>query len=110
MDKSKLRQHKAKSAANLRKELGRHLRKLRESRKLTQGQLAAMVGFEYYTSISQIELGRIRLPTERYEKYAQALDMPIREFARTMMKYYDPITYSHLFGDGLYDPMLFSLQ
>lgn len=108
MDKSSVKQRKANTSANLRKELGRYLRKVRESKNLTQGQLADLVGLEYYTSISQIELGRGRLPVGRYASYAKALGLPIRDFTRTMMKHYDPITYSHLFGDGLYDPLLAS--
>lgn len=108
VDKSSVKQRKANTSANLRKELGRYLRKARESKNLTQSQLAQLVGLEYYTSISQIELGRGRLPAERYESYANALGLPVREFTRKMMKYYDPITYSHLFGDGIYDPLLTS--
>src|SRR5690606_25932830 len=44
----------------LRKQAGRHLRNLREQAGLTQRELAAAVGFEYYTFISQLEGGRGR--------------------------------------------------
>lgn len=95
---------KAASVVKLRKEAGQILKGMRERKGLTQRELAEKVGFDYYTFIAQIEAGRGRIPPERYGAYARALDMPSREFVRTLMKFYDPVTYSHLFGDGLYDP------
>lgn len=83
----------------LRKEAGQLLKQMREKQGLTQRELAEKVGFEYYTFIAQIESGRGRIPPERYEAYARALEMPSRDFVRTLLRYYDPVTYAHLFDE-----------
>jgi transcriptional regulator with XRE-family HTH domain len=81
----------------LRHRAGLWLRELREKRGLSQRQLANLVGAEYYTFISQLETGRGRIPPARYREWANALDVAPAEFVRTLMKYYDPVTYSILF-------------
>ncbi|MHB2211305.1 helix-turn-helix domain-containing protein [Methylobacterium sp. CM6257] len=83
----------------LRREGGRYLKELREARGLSQRQLAALVGAEYYTFISQLETGRGRIPPDRYRPWAEALGMEPREFVRNVMRFYDPMTYEILFGD-----------
>jgi len=83
----------------LRREAGLELKRLREVRGMTQRELANIVGFEYYTFIAQIEGGRGRLPPDRYESYAEALDVPRQDFARMMLRYYEPVTYELLFGE-----------
>lgn len=84
--------------AQLRREAGKWLKDKREEAGLSQRALAAAIGFEYYTFISQLESGRGRVPAERYEAYARALNIEPREFAITMMKYNDPLTYELIFG------------
>ena len=76
----------------LRKQAGRWLRELRENCGLSQRQLAAKVGAKYYTSISQLEAGRGRIPPDRYLVWAAALNVEPQEFVRTLMCYYDPET------------------
>lgn len=83
----------------LRKEAGKWLRHLREERGLSQRQLADKVGIEYYTFISQLETGRGRIPPDRYVAWAQALGVSPKEFVHELMRYYDPMTFSILFGD-----------
>ena len=83
----------------LRIRAGNWLRELRERRGLSQRELAAQVGAEYYTFISQLETGRGRIPPDRYLAWAHALGVNKREFVRTLMSYYDPVTYSILFDD-----------
>lgn len=85
--------------AHLRREAGKWLKEKREEAGLSQRALASAVGIEYYTFISQLESGRGRVPAERYEAYAQALGIAPREFAMTMMRYNDPLTYELIFGD-----------
>lgn len=85
--------------AELRKEAGVWLRDKRESAGLSQRELATKVGFDYYTFISQIEAGRGKVPSERYEAYSLALNLDPREFAITMLRYNDPHTYALIFGD-----------
>jgi transcriptional regulator with XRE-family HTH domain len=82
---------------DLRREGGRWLKQRRERLGLSQRQLAERVGAEYYTFISQLETGRGRIPPDRYNDWARALDMRAREFVQEMMRYYDPITYRILF-------------
>lgn len=82
----------------LRREAGSWLKELRERRGLSQRQLANELGAEYYTFISQLETGRGRIPPDRYEAWAEALGVPAAKFVKTLMQYYDPVTYRILFG------------
>jgi transcriptional regulator with XRE-family HTH domain len=85
----------------LRREGGRWLREQRERANLSQRQLAAKVGAEYYTLVSQLETGRGRVPPDDYVLWAEALNFSLTEFARAMMRFYDPVTYNILFeADG----------
>lgn len=83
----------------LRRVAGEWLRKLREQRGLSQRDLAKLVGAEYYTFISQLEMGRGRVPPDRYKVWADALGVPPRDFVKTLLRYYDPVTYGMLFDD-----------
>jgi len=82
---------------NLRDQAGAWLRELREKRGLSQRDLAARVGAEYHTFISQLETGRGRIPPDRYLVWAHTLGIDKREFVRTLMSFYDPVTYGILF-------------
>jgi transcriptional regulator with XRE-family HTH domain len=82
----------------LRQQGGAWLKSLREARGLSQRQLASKVSVEYYTFISQIESGKGRVPVERLVEWADALEHDRAQFAKTLMKYYDPITYGLVFG------------
>ncbi len=83
----------------LRKEAGKWLKDLREHIGLSQRQLAKLVGAEYYTFISQLESGRGRVPPDRYLDWAKALEVPPRDFVKTLMQFYDPITFDILFTE-----------
>jgi transcriptional regulator with XRE-family HTH domain len=83
----------------LRREAGRWLKALREKQNLSQRQLADLVGVEYYTFVSQLEVGRGRIPPDRYEAWAKALGMEPAVFVRHLMQFYDPETYRLLFGE-----------
>ncbi|MDX2290115.1 MAG: helix-turn-helix transcriptional regulator [Hyphomicrobiaceae bacterium] len=87
----------------LRKEAGLWLREQREARGLSQRQLAQLVGVEYYTFISQLETGRGRIPPDKYRAWADALGMPVRNFVRHLLQYYDPLTFEILFGEDRQD-------
>lgn len=80
-------------AAALRREAGLWLKEKREALGMSQRELAVKVGIEYYTFISQIEAGRGRVPADRYEAYAAALNVPPREFTLTMLSYNEPAIY-----------------
>lgn len=89
----------APEVQDLRREGGRWLKEAREAAGLSQRQLAAKVGADYYTFISQLETGRGRIPPDRYRDWAQALNVPERTFVRELMRFYDPITYDILFNE-----------
>jgi transcriptional regulator with XRE-family HTH domain len=83
--------------AELRREAGQWLKRLREAKGVSQRDLAETVGIEYYTFISQVESGRGRIPPDRFRDWASALGVPPREFVTKLMRYYDPVTYRILF-------------
>lgn len=89
-----------KVTQKLRVEAGLWLRELREKSGLTQREMARKVGAEYYTFISQLETGRGRIPPDRYLAWAHALGVDKREFVRTLMSFYDPVTYGILFDQS----------
>jgi hypothetical protein len=82
----------------LRKEAGLWLKELREKRGLSQRQVAERVGGNYYTFISQLESGRGRIPPDRYLVWAEVLGVEPKFFVRNLLRSYDPVTYSILFG------------
>jgi transcriptional regulator with XRE-family HTH domain len=84
----------------LRKEAGLWLKELREKRGLSQRQMAEKVGGNYYTFISQLESGRGRIPPDRYLIWADVLNISPEIFVRRLLRYYDPVTYSILFGQS----------
>src|SRR6478672_5743308 len=86
-------------AHEIRRDGGKWLKEKREQANLSQRQLAAQVGAEYYTLISQLETGRGRVPSDQYLVWAQALDVPAQEFVLAMMRFYDPVTYEILFSE-----------
>ena len=89
----------AADVQDLRREGGRWLKELREGAGLSQRQLAAKVGADYYTFISQLETGRGRIPPDRYREWAEALETHPRDFVRELLRFYDPITYDILFSE-----------
>ncbi|MBU2091936.1 MAG: helix-turn-helix domain-containing protein, partial [Alphaproteobacteria bacterium] len=84
----------------LRQEAGLWLKQLRETRKLTQRELAERVNINYYTFISQIEAGKGRVPPESYQLWADALGVERVSFVKHLLGYYDPFTYRALFAEG----------
>lgn len=91
-------QYDREQARQRRKEVGQWVKKKRLETEKTQRELAAEIGFAYYTMISQIETGHTRIPPEAMEAYAKALNVNTQEFVKTLMHYYDPVTWSLLFG------------
>ena len=88
---------KGEYAKMLRKRAGAYVKALREDAKLNQVQLAERVGLQYFTMVSQVETGKARVPTESYHKWASALNVPVDEFVKKLLSYYDPYTYAALF-------------
>ncbi len=90
----------------LRQEAGRWLRELREAAGLSQRDLSRALDLDYYTFISQIESGRGRVPPNQYGAMAKALNVEPHDFAKSMLRFYDPITHDMLFGG---EPKQFAL-
>lgn len=84
----------------LRQAGGVWLKDLREKAGLSQRELAAKVGAEYYTFISQVENGRGRVPPNRYAAWADAVNVPAKLFVQSLMHYYDPVTHKILFSEA----------
>lgn len=81
----------------LRKEAGIWIKGLREKKGLSQRELADQTGTEYYTFVSQLETGRGRIPPESYIKWANALGVEPKAFVKTLLQFYEPVTYDLLF-------------
>lgn len=81
----------------LRKQAGTWLKELRGQAGLSQIELARVLGFKYYTFISQVENGFGRVPTESLEAWARALGVDPSKFARELLSYYDPELFRLLF-------------
>jgi transcriptional regulator with XRE-family HTH domain len=91
---------KAAQTKVLRQQAGRWLKGAREAAGLTQAELAERVGLRYYTFVSQVESGLGRLPVETQGAWAQALGLEPGEFARTLLRYYEPELFRLLFDSA----------
>lgn len=89
---------KAAQTKVLRQQAGRWLKTARETAGLTQAELAEKVGLRYYTFVSQVESGLGRLPIETQGSWAEALGLEPGDFAKTLLRYYEPELYRLLFG------------
>ena len=81
----------------LRKQAGTWLKELRGRAGLSQIQLADVLGFKYYTFISQVENGFGRVPVESMEAWAKALGVDPTDFAKRLLSFYEPELHRLLF-------------
>ena len=81
----------------LRKQAGAWLKELRNKAGLSQMQLAELLGYKYYTFISQVENGFGRLPTDGMEEWAKALGVNPSHFAKKLISFYEPELYRLLY-------------
>lgn len=84
----------------LRRNAGRWLKQLRETAGLTQAELADRVGLRYYTFVSQVESGLGRVPIEIQGAWAEALGVEPADFARELLRHYEPELHRLLFMTG----------
>ena len=82
----------------LRQQGGQYLKHLRQDAELTQRNLADEVGLKHYSFLSSIESGSAILPSDLYEKYAEAVGVPTDEFAKRMLMYTKPEIYKCIWG------------
>jgi hypothetical protein len=76
-----------------RQEFGRILASLRHAAQLTQHDLAKLVGQKYFTMISQVEGGRVRVPPDDTELWARVLGVDTQAFAKECVRYYETDDY-----------------
>jgi len=88
---------RAAETKTLRREAGRWLKAARETAGLTQADLAQRLGLRYYTFVSQVESGVGRVPVEMQGAWAQAVGLDPGEFARTLLRQYEPELHRLLF-------------
>ncbi|MDB5455014.1 MAG: HipB-family transcriptional regulator [Caulobacter sp.] len=89
---------KAALTKGLRRQAGRWLKATREMAGLTQAELAEKIGLRYYTFVSQVENGLGRVPIETQAAWAEAIGLDPGDFARILLRYYEPELYRLLFG------------
>lgn len=73
-----------------RKEAGQWFAQRRKDANLTQKDLANILGFEYYTTVSQIENGVIAFPIDSLEKFCKATDTPVFDALKKWGSSYTP--------------------
>lgn len=87
----------------LRKRAGAWLKGLREEAGYTQQALSEKLGYAYYTMISQVETGTLRIPSEGLVAWAEALGQDPSEFALELLSYYDPFWHAAITEGGYPD-------
>jgi transcriptional regulator with XRE-family HTH domain len=85
-------------AKQARKEAGAYIQKLRLKADLSQLELAKRLGYPYYSFISQVEGGVVRLPPDGLRAWARALGVDVETFAKTLLRHYEPYYFDALFG------------
>lgn len=81
-----------------RNNLGQRLKDARKAEGMTQKALADALGLEYYTMISQMELGYISIPATLWGPIADTLKMDKPEWILLCLNEYQPEVYRALFG------------
>jgi transcriptional regulator with XRE-family HTH domain len=87
----------------LRKDGGVFIKALRTHAGLTQRDVSIALNMKYYTMIAQIEAGTARCPPDSYEALAKVLGVDKSKFVQKLMQYYDPHTYSAIWGSERLD-------
>lgn len=84
--------------ASLRQQGGKIVKQMRESLGYSQTDFARHAD-STKIFVSMVETGRSRIPPNEISAWALALQTEPRDFAKLMMRYYDPQTFALLFGD-----------
>ena len=83
-------------AYDYRRTVGRMVRDWRLAKGMTQDELARAMGMGF-TAISAIETGRSTVPPERYQEFADILNVERVEFGKLMLRYSNPWAYALIF-------------
>lgn len=86
------------NALLMRKRFGKLLKQWREDAGLTQRDVAADLGYDYYTMVSQNERGLARVPPEDVLGWARLLRKDPKEFAKNVLYWTDPYIYAAIYG------------
>lgn len=86
------------SARLMRKRFGKLIAEWRTEAGLTQRDIAAELGYDYYTQVSQIERGLARIPPEDVDVWARLLRQDPKEFAKQVLYWTDPHIYRAIYG------------
>ena len=81
--------------------VGSIVKAARVRRGLTQVQLAELVNQSYFTMISQVECGKVRIPADDTALWAESLGLNVQAFAQECVRAYESINYYHAIY-GLY--------
>ncbi len=76
-----------------RQKMGVLIKSLRVAAGLTQHDLAQLTGQKYVSFISQIEQGRVRVPSADVLLYADILGVDVHAFAKECVRHYELETY-----------------
>lgn len=80
-----------------RNSLGQRLKEARTTQGFTQKALAEALNIEYYTMVSQMELGYISIPATLWGPIADTLKMDRAEWVLLCLNEYQPEVYRALF-------------
>ncbi len=95
-----------KTTQERRKRLGSIIKDQRAAQGLTQAQFAQLVGQEYFTMISQVEQGHVRVPPHDTELWARILGVDTKAFAQECVKAYESLEYYNaIFGHNAEGPL-----
>jgi DNA-binding XRE family transcriptional regulator len=79
--------------------IGALIKAAREKAGLTQKAVADAVGLNYYTMISQMELGYVTVPPALWVKLPDVLGMDRQDFVLRCLAAHQPQVYQALFGN-----------
>ena len=79
--------------------LGAMLKEARQKQDYTQKTLASELGLEYYTMVSQMELGYISIPPTLWVPIARILKLDAEEWVLRCLFEYQPDVYEALFNN-----------
>lgn len=90
--------------------LGNVLKDARTNEGYTQKALAEALGVEYYTMISQMELGYISIPAALWLPIARTLKMDVEKWVLQCLREYQPEVLEALFGSKSIDNVAKALK
>lgn len=85
-------------ARRWRQSQGDYIRELRGDKGMTQSDLVAALGTSAHQLVSHIETGRVNVPIERVEDFADILGVERVEFAKNLLRFQNPWFYAMIFG------------